>query len=310
MDSKGSAMRTERFGFVVLLGRPNAGKSTLLNACVGTKISAVCAKPQTTRNRILGVTQVDEVQLAFTDTPGLHRATNRTLMNKLMNQTAWGTLEDADLVCYLVDLTRGWSSEDEGYFQGVRDRLSAKPLWVVGTKGDRIPQGKARERLEELRGVLGDSLRLCSVSAKRPEEVSSWKRQVAEAMPQGPWCFPNGECTDQPLAMHVGELIREQVVRALEQELPYQIAVRVESLEDTAQLVRVSAAVLVEKSSQKGIVIGKGGSTLKAIGTRARISLEALWGKKVYLELFVKTVPGWMNSPRALDELAHIKPGG
>lgn len=314
-------MNTKKCGYVALLGLPNAGKSTLMNACLGTKLAVVSAKPQTTRNKILGICPSGDAQILFLDTPGIHKTSGLPKLNQKMNATAWSVLQDADLVCYLVDASRGWQEDDSVFFSQVR-KLSQKPCVVVATKTDKIKADVISENVGVIADILSESssteasqgssstLLLSEpmlVSAKRPGEVEKFKEFLSTQMPEGPWLYSEDDLTDRPQQFVCGELIREQLFRQLGQELPYSTAVKVDRFEHKGQLTVIQASLIVHKENHKAMVIGQRGSRIKAIGQAARESLEKHLGRKVHLELFVKVQANWIDSDNLLAEYAGLE---
>lgn len=316
-------MSTKRCGYVALLGQPNAGKSTLMNACLGTKLAVVSAKPQTTRNKILGICPEGESQILFLDTPGIHKTGGLPKLNQKMNATAWSVLQDADLVCYLVDVNAGWQIEDDVFFNQIL-RQTQKPLVVVATKTDKSKSEVVAESLTAISQRLVDCLSQWEnespggqksvllmneplpVSAKRPEDVRRFKEFLSARMPVGPWLYSADDLTDRPQQFVCGELIREQLFRQLGQELPYSAAIKVDRFENKSGLTVIQASVIVHKDNHKAMVIGAGGSRVKAIGQAARESLEKHLGRKVHLELFVKVQTNWIDSDNLLAEYASL----
>jgi GTP-binding protein Era len=310
-----------RCGYAALLGRPNAGKSTLLNAILGAKISVVSAKPQTTRNRILGVSTEEDVQVIFLDTPGIHKAEGKPRINRAMNRAAWGTLGEADVVCYLVDVERGWHAEDAHYLEGILEK-SDKPLLVLVSKADRLKKEEVAEqsdligeKVAEIAAKVGAErvgtrlIQPCPrpVSAKRPEEAKELRNFLAGYMPESPWLFGEDDLTDRPQRFLCGEIIREQLFRQLGQELPYSCGVRIDLFEETPAITNIKATIVVQRDSHKGMVIGKGGVRLKEIGIEARKGIERLIEKKVFLEMFVKVQEGWLDSDSFISEFAGLE---
>ncbi|NBW81270.1 GTPase Era [bacterium] len=319
-------MTNKRCGYVALLGQPNAGKSTLMNACLGTKLAVVSAKPQTTRNKILGICPNGESQILFLDTPGIHQSSGLPKLNRRMNSTAWSVLQDADLACFLVDAAQGWTDDDDLFFsQLVRE--ANKSIVVVATKTDKLKAEIIQENVDQISrrmsACIDTSLqdktqptqsaasRLVSlvpltVSAKRPDDVRIFKDFLSERMPQGPWLFSEDDLTDRPQQFVCGELIREQLFRQLGQELPYSAAVKVERFENKAGMTVIQSSIIVHKENHKAMVIGARGARVKAIGSAARESLEKHLGRKVHLELFVKVQPNWIDSDSLLAEYASL----
>ena len=289
-------MSAFRAGFVAILGRPNAGKSTLLNALLGEKLAIVTDKPQTTRSRILGIKSVPGAQILFVDTPGLH-ASERTF-NAALNQQAEEAAGGADVVMLLADLTRGWNAEQAAWLERWQARKVA-PI-VVGTKLD-LPG--ARETAWPPPGAEN----AFRVSARDGEGIPALLEHIASVLPESPALYPEDEISDRPLRFLVAELVREAAFDALEQELPYSIAVEVESYDESREdLVRIRANLIVERESQKPIVIGRGGSQIKKIGIRARQGIEELIESRVHLELRVKVEPKWTKKPARVKALGYV----
>ena len=288
-----------RSGFAALVGRPNVGKSTLLNALVGEKLSIVTPRPQTTRHRIRGVLTTPEAQIAFVDTPGLHRHARRAL-NKAMNRTATAALEDADLVVLVVEAMR-WTSEDELALE--RIVRSGRAAIAAVNKIDRV---RPRERLLPYLAELATRhafLAIVPVSALKSDNIGDLRRTIAAHLPLSPPLFPHGELTDRGLAFRIAELIREKLTLELNQEVPYGIAVEVERLTAEPDQLIVDAAIWVDRAGQKPIVIGAHGERLKRVGRAARLALNAMLGRRVHLNLWVKVRENWADNARALREL-------
>lgn len=288
-----------RCGYAAIVGRPNVGKSTLLNRLMGEKVSIVTPKPQTTRHRILGIDTRDGVQIVFVDTPGIHRSRSRAL-NRAMNRAAGGSILDADVVIMVVEALR-WTDED----QQVLDQCleSGRPLIVAVNKVDTVkPKQKLLPYLEALaqRGRFDDIL---PVSATRGTNVEQLRKTVCRRLPEGPPLFPDEMRSDRDDRFRIAEAVREKLMLRLREELPYGLAVEVERLEMSPGLVRAAAAIWVERPSQKAIVIGKGGAQLKDCGRAARLELERSFGRKVHLELWVRVRKKWSDSDRALKDL-------
>ena len=289
-----------RSGFAALIGRPNVGKSTLLNALVGEKVSIVTPRPQTTRHRILGVLTSATSQIAFVDTPGLHTGARRAL-NRAMNRTATAALEDADLVVLVVEALQ-WAAAD----QLVLDRIarSARPAIAAVNKIDRV---RPRPRLLPYLAALAERHgfgAIVPVSALREENLAALMAEIAAHLPVSPPLFPAGERTDRGIAFRIAEQIREKLTLELNQEVPYGVAVEVEGMteEEDGQLL-VDAAIWVDRAGQKPIVIGARGERLKRVGRTARLALNALLGRRVHLNLWVKVRENWADNARALREL-------
>jgi GTP-binding protein Era len=302
------------------MGRPNAGKSSLLNTLIGQKIVGVSAKPNTTRNRILGIRMEAEAQLLFLDTPGIHRSYKKIALNSLMNREAWAVLADADAVLYVIDVQAVGHAEDLKFLQSVL-KDARGPVMVCLNKCDKLKTFELREaqrrlsaHLEEMRDQLPaeaaariDSRSPWLISAKRKESLSELITALAEHLPEGPWLYPADELTDRPQKFVCAELIREQAFRHLGAELPYQLAVRVDTIDFEPNLIRIEADVVVSRASHRGIVLGKGGQKIKEIGMAARQTLEQHFEKKIYLGLEVIFDDDWVQSPISVAEYAELE---
>jgi GTP-binding protein Era len=289
-----------RAGYAAIVGRPNVGKSTLLNALVGTKVAIVTPKPQTTRNRILGIRTLPEAQVVFLDTPGIHPA--RSLLNRRMVDVARQTLAEADVVLFVVDVTAGVTPGDRQLAAGL---AALRPTTIaVLSKRDRIAPSVLLPLMATLAGLL-PGREIIPVAARTGENVATLLEAVVRALPEGPRLYPEDEYTAETERFLVQELVREQLFLQTEEEIPYGTAVEVEEFNEQPErgLLVVHATVVVDRPSHKGIVIGAGGQRLREIGRRARLELEALFGAKVFLELFVRVEPGWARSRRRLKEL-------
>ena len=293
-------------GFVCILGRPNAGKSTLLNALVGQKLAIVSPKPQTTRNRILGIVTVPKQkgreggQVVLIDTPGVHRP-DSSLGRKMMSEVG-EALEGCDLLLLIVDVTRKFDSRDEFVLQMVKK--SKTPAFLLLNKIDLLRNQKDKllpiidgyQKLHAFREII-------PLSARRREGLDLLLEKVIGILPKGPRYFPDDQATDQPLRFMVAEIVREQVLLATSEEVPYASTVMVDQFEEGPKLTRIAATIHCEREGQKRILIGKQAQMLKKIGTVARLQIERMVGTRVFLELFVKVSPGWRESPRFIEEL-------
>ncbi len=316
-------MTETRFGYLALLGCPNAGKSTLMNSCLGLKIAGVSSKPQTTRNRIVGVIARDSTQIGLLDTPGIQTKTHRmgAPLKNYMNKEAWGAARDADVICYLIDGFEGADESDWAHLKGLLGDDSRK-IFIVLSKVDRLNKARRAERCEELKAQFAERLPglkwpgLLEVSAKQKESVSGFVDFVAAHMPEGPHLYASETVTDRSPSFVCSELIREQLFRQLGQELPYSTAVTIDSMGDQEQgeltqaekqpkkqARHIMATIYVPKDAHKGMVIGKGGRKLKEIGSAARTSVESYLNEKVFLELFVKVQEGWLDRDKLVQEL-------
>jgi GTPase len=288
-----------RSGFAALVGRPNVGKSTLLNALVGQKVSIVTPRPQTTRHRILGIVNLPAAQIAFVDTPGLHNHAARAL-NRAMNRTAATALEDADLVVLVVEALK-WTSEDDLVL--ARIVKSGRPAMAAVNKIDRA---RPRENLLPYVAQLAkrhDFLAIVPVSALKDDNVEDLKQTIAKQLPSAPAMFLDGEVTDRGVEFRVAELIREKLTLELNQEVPYGIAVEVENMVEQDGQLAVDAAIWVDRDGQKPIVIGARGERLKRVGRSARLALNAMLGRRLHLNLWVKVRENWADNARALRAL-------
>jgi len=288
-----------RSGFAALVGRPNVGKSTLLNALVGQKLSIVTPRPQTTRHRILGIYTSASEQIAFLDTPGLHREAPRAL-NKAMNRTATAALEEADIVVLVLEALK-WTAEDELALERVA-RAGRAAIAAVN-KVDRV---RPRERLLPYLKELGERhpfLAIVPVSALKSDNVEALRRTIAAHLPQGPVLYPDGELTDRGIEFRIAEMIREKLTLELNQEVPYGIAVEVERMAEEEGQLMVDAAIWVDREGQKPIVIGAKGERLKRVGTAARLTLNEMLKRRLHLTLWVKVRENWADNARALKEL-------
>jgi GTPase len=288
-----------RCGFAALIGRPNVGKSTLLNALTGAKLSIVTPRPQTTRHRVLGLVNLPGAQIAFVDTPGLHRDGGRAL-NRSMNRTAAAAALDADLVLFVVEALR-FGEEDRIALQ--RATESGRPVIAVVNKVDLAkPRDKLLPFLQSL-SARHEFVEIVPVSAQDPRDVERLKGVIAEHLPVSPPLFPGDQLTDRGDAFRIAESIREKLTMELNEELPYGIAVEIEAMgEEDDQLV-VSAVIWVDRPGQKPIVIGAGGDRLKRVGTQARKELNELLGRRLHLTLWVKVREDWADSAQALRQL-------
>lgn len=294
---------TDRFrcGFVALAGRSNVGKSTLLNAMVGKKLSIVTHKPQTTRVRLTGIRNTARAQILFVDAPGLHRGAT-TALNRVMNRTALQTIAEGDVILFVVESFR-WTAEDQDLIRPLSEQ--DRPVICVANKIDKVhPREKLLPQLESLATRM-DFAEVVPVSAQRGDNLDTLEKLIVDYLPAGPPLFPSDATSDRSEAFHAAEIVREQLLLRLQQELPYGTQVGIEHLEDGDDLVQVNAVVWVERSAHKAIVIGRQGQMLKGIGTAARHELERRYGKKVNLELWVKVREHWSNNPGDLARFGY-----
>jgi GTP-binding protein Era len=292
-------------GFATILGRPNAGKSTLLNTLVGSKIAIVTHKPQTTRNRVQGIINLPAkkgrpaAQVILIDTPGVHKPDTR--LNQRMMQEVREGLEGSDLILLITDATERFGPGEKFVLEMAKKTKT--PAFLLLNKVDLIKQKDKLLALIEHWRQLHDFAEIIPISAKKKDNLDVLLDAVVKHLPDGPSYFPSDQLTDQPLRFLVAELIREQVLLDTAEEIPYATSVIVERYEEEGKLVRIAAAIYCERESQKPILIGKGGQMLKKIGTGARLQIERMLEKKVFLELFVKVKPGWRESRQFVDEL-------
>jgi GTP-binding protein Era len=293
-----------RCGLVAVIGRPNVGKSTLINAVMGRKVSIVTAKPQTTRHRILAVHTAEDAQIIFVDTPGLHRRAGKA-MNKLMNRTAANALADADLILFVSDATR-WTSEDDDVLKRLRDVKT--PVVAVLNKVDRVhPREKLLDTIR-LMAARYNFEEIVPLSALRADNLDALMALLPPFLPESPPLFPEDMHTDRGPDFHAAEVIREKLTLMLHQELPYGLTVQVERYAEDEKGVTIHAVVWVERDSQKGIVVGKGGTTLKRVGRAARLELKEQLQRNVHLELWVKVKSNWADNEKDLLNLGFDTP--
>ncbi len=285
-------------GFVSLVGRPNVGKSTLVNQLVGQKVAIVSDKPQTTRNRILAVVNKPEGQVVLFDTPGIHKPMHR--MNERMVDSAVKSIGQVDVVLWVVDVTESYGPGD----RHIRDLLkqSGKKVVLGLNKIDAIAKPKLLPIIEQYRHML-DFTDVVPVSALNGENVDVLMSRLIAHLPEGAALYPEDFLTDLPERFFVSEIVREKILRMTRDELPYSTGVVIDSFEEKPELVRIEASIFVERDTQKAIVIGKGGQMLKAIGTAARQDIEAFLSAKVFLGLFVKVRERWREDPGILEDM-------
>lgn len=291
---------TFKSGFVAIVGRPNAGKSTLLNALVGSKVSIVTPVAQTTRNRIMGIVNRPGAQIVFMDTPGIHRPLSR--LNEQMMAFVRQALEERDLAVLIVDAAEPFGKGDQHAIDMLKE-YSPRTILALN-KIDRIAKPKLLPLMERY-AALHNFEEIFPISAMRGEGLEELTKSVIRLLPEGPSYFPPEIYTDQPERFLAGELVREKVIRHTRQELPYATAVLVEKFEESDTLTRIHATIVVEKDSQRPIVLGAGGEKIKLIGTEARRDLERLFPPKVFLELYVKVENRWRDDPAMVAALDY-----
>ncbi|MBT8087196.1 MAG: GTPase Era [Gammaproteobacteria bacterium] len=297
-------MSAHRCGFVAVIGRPNVGKSTLINSIMGRKVSIVTAKPQTTRHRILAVHSTADSQAIFVDTPGLHRKAGKA-MNRLMNRAAASALADADLVLFVSDATK-WTDEDDD----VLKRLEAcrAPVIALLNKVDRI---HPKEKLFDILGKMArrhEFEEIVPISAVKGDNLEALLAMIPRYLPESPPLFSEGMHTDRSKEFQASEIIREKLTLMLHQELPYGLTVQIERFVEEDSGIAINAIIWVERDSQKGIVVGKNGAVLKKVGRASRLELAEELGRPVHIELWVKVKANWADSEKDLLNLGYETP--
>jgi GTP-binding protein Era len=293
---------SHRAGVVAVVGRPIVGKSTLVNALVGEKVAIVSDKPQTTRRDIRAIRTTNEVQIVFTDTPGFHKP--RTILGARLNDLVSDAVAGVDVVLQVVDAAAGVGRGDAYVYEHQVASADAGARFCIVNKVDRIRHHEVVPQLAAA-GDLGDWDEIVPISAMGGLGVDTVLSLLVDRMPEGPALFPDGEITDQPVEERISELVREQALAVTREEVPHSVAVVVEEIERDEGLMRIYASIVVERDSQKGILIGAGGQTLTAIGSRARQQIEPLVGAHVYLDLRVKVMKEWQRDPKLLDRLGY-----
>jgi GTPase len=292
---------TTRAGFVALIGEPNAGKSTLLNRMVGAKVSIVTHKVQTTRTRVRGVAMAGQAQIVFVDTPGLFRPRRR--LDRAMVAAAWGGAADADVVVLLIEAHRGLTDGVQAILDSLKDRIGERPIALAINKIDRV---KAEEllALSQQMNEAAAFVRTFMISAERGHGVEDLKDWLAGEMPEGPWLYPEDQLSDLPMRMIAAEMTREKLTLRLHQELPYELTVETEKWEEREDgSARIDQIVYVARDGHKGIVLGKGGETIKAVSQAARLELEEFTGRRIHLFLTVKVRPNWLDEAERYREM-------
>jgi GTP-binding protein Era len=294
-------------GFIGIIGRPNVGKSTLLNGLVGERIAIATRKPQTTRNRIMGIKNLGEPtpgQLIFLDTPGIHKA--KTPLGKALVETAAGTIGDVDLLLLIVEAGEALRSDDRFVIESLAG--SPAPVILVINKIDAVEKSLILPLIDSLK-ELYPFREIIPISALKKEGIDHLSEEIWKLLPEGPQYFPEEMMTDRSERFIAAEIIREKITLRLHQEIPYVTAVTVDSFkEDEAKnLIHIKATINVEKDSQKGIIIGKRGAMLKELGTKARLEMEQFFASRVFLELFVRVARDWTNDPKMLREFGYME---
>jgi GTP-binding protein Era len=290
-----------RSGFVAIIGRPNVGKSTLMNQMIGQKIAIMSDKPQTTRNKIHGVYTTDEAQIVFLDTPGIHKPNSK--LGDYMMKAAHSTLSEVDAVLFLMDVTEGLGGGDRYIIEPLKQVKT--PVILVMNKIDQVVPEQLLPIIVQYKDLY-EFAEIVPISAKQGNNVSTLLEQTIKYLPEGPQYYPADQITDHPEQFVVAELIREKILQLTREEVPHSIAVQIEDMrvQDNG-VVYIGAVIFVERDSQKGIIIGKRGAMLKEVGQLARKDVEALLGSKTFLELWVKVKKDWRNQPSVLRELGY-----
>ena len=288
-------------GYVAVVGRPNVGKSTLINHLLGTKVSITTPKPQTTRWHVLGIQNLSDAQIVYVDTPGIHKQQKRA-MNRYLNRIAESMLHDADIIAFIVDATR-WTEEDDLVVEKLKN--ASKPILLVVNKVDLLDdKALLLPLIERLQSKLSFT-HIIPISALRNEQLDVLEKEIIKLLPEGPQLFPEDQITDKSAKFQVAEIIREKVIQATEDELPYTTTVEIEQWKTEGELTEISAIIWVERDGQKGIIIGKAGKGLRRIGTLARRDIERMVSGKVYLRLWVKVKENWTDNDKALRGLGY-----
>ncbi|TVT51966.1 MAG: GTPase Era [Sedimenticola thiotaurini] len=296
-----SEQPNSRCGYCAIVGRPNVGKSTLLNRLIGQKLAITSHKPQTTRHSILGVKTTDEGQIIYVDTPGLHKRGDHA-MNRYLNRTARSALADVDMILFVVEALR-WTDEDQAVLETV-SRLDIPILLLV----NKIDTVKNKEELLPYLDTTSKRFEFSAViplSARKGDNIAPLEKQVLSGMPEGIAYFPEDQLTDRSERFFAAELIREQLTQRYAKEIPYALTVEIEKFEEEGNLYRIHGLIWVEREGQKNIIIGAKGEALKAVGTQARIEMEKFFDKKVFLQLWVKVKKSWSSDEGALSRLGY-----
>ena len=286
-------------GFVSIVGRPNAGKSTIINALLERKLSIVTEKAQTTRNSIKGIYDDGEYQIIFIDTPGIHKAAHS--LGKFMNKEALDSAKDVDANILVVDASRKFDAGDEFINESLSKTI---PLFIVINKIDLMRLPEVQEIKAKYKEVYPQA-KILEASAIENYGIDELLKEVKTVIKEGPRYFAEDQLTDKDSSFIIGEIIREKLLKLLKDEVPHDLAVRVDEIKSKKEAVYIRATIIVDKESHKGIVIGKGGKRIKAIGTKARKDLEEYYSKRIFLELFVSVKEDWLNNPRILKELGY-----
>ncbi|MDF2836055.1 MAG: GTP-binding protein Era [Paenibacillus sp.] len=288
-------------GFVAIIGRPNVGKSTLMNHLIGQKIAIMSDKPQTTRNKIHGVYTSDDYQIVFLDTPGIHKPQSK--MGNYMNQSAEGALKEVEAALFLIDVSEGLGGGDRFIIEKLK--MTKTPVFLVMNKIDKIEPEALLPMIAQY-NALHEFAEIVPISALQGSNISTLLTQIKRYLPEGPQYYPADQITDHPEQFVCAELVREKILHMTREEIPHSIAVTIEDMrvQDNG-VVYIGAVIFVERDSQKGIIIGKRGELLKEVGKQARKDIEALLGSRIFLELWVKVKKDWRNQERVLKDLGY-----
>ena len=291
-----------RCGYIALIGRPNVGKSTLMNFILGQKISITSHRPQTTRHRIVGIKTTDDAQFVYVDTPGIHD-NEKKAMNRYMNRTAGASFKDVDVIVLLVDAMR-WTDEDELVIKRLQHVttpvvLAVNKVDLVKKKEDLLPYIEKIKNKYEFKDII-------PVSAMKGDNIEGFEKTILSFLPTSEAFYDEDQITDRSSRFLAAEIIREKLTRNLTQELPYNLTVEIEKFSFDGKILDIAAVIWVERDNQKAIIIGKGGQKLKDMGTKSRIDMEKLFDKKIFLQLWVKVKSGWSDDERALNSLGYL----
>jgi len=293
----------EKCGYVAILGRPNVGKSTLLNELLKRKVSITSPKPQTTRYQILGIKTRDSIQTVYIDTPGIHDSGNRA-MNRYLNRLATAVIPDVDVIVFMIEALR-WHNDDDLVLEKLKSAEMNTPVILAINKIDELKDKKLLLPLIQQVQQKYAFKAIIPLSAKRAENVAMLEHEIMELLPENPHFFPDDQVTDKPEKFQMAEFIREKLIQLTEQEVPYSTAVEIEKVEHKEKITEISAIIWVERQGQKAIVIGENGERLKKIGTLARKEIERMLNQKVFLRLWVKVKERWTDDDQVLKNLGY-----
>lgn len=287
-------------GFIGLIGRPNVGKSSLVNAVIGHKVAITSDKPQTTRNVIQGIRTDEDSQMVFVDTPGIHKPKNK--LGRILNKEAYYSLEDVDVILFLVDITESLGKGDKFVIDVLKN--ANVPVILVINKIDKVPREEILKKIDEYKDLYNFN-EIIPISAKKMDNVDRLINVLKSKLTDNIKYYDEDMYTDKPVNFMVSELIREKILDLTFEEVPHSVSVIVDAMEYSANSVNIQATIVVDRENLKAILVGKNGSMIKEIGTRARMEIELLLNKKVYLELFVKVIPKWRDREKFLNEIGY-----